>query len=211
MKTAFIFDLDGTLLDSMGIWETIGADYLTARGITDFPADLSEHLRAMSLMEAAEYFIEQFHLSHPPQQICNDIDEFIQDKYKYSVTLKDGVKEFLHKHKDKKMCVATATDHHLVEAALKRLGIDEYFQFIITSGQVGNSKQFPDIYLQAAQRLGADIIDCVVFEDALHAMETAKKAGFYTVAIHEPTFDKELDKIKQLADQFVEQLGEVIL
>lgn len=211
MKTAFIFDLDGTLLDSMGIWETIGADYLTARNITNFPEDLAARLKTMSLMEAAEYFIAQYALPQSPQAVCDDINAFIADKYVHSIAIKPGVREFLHRHRDKKMCVATATDRHLVEAALHRLELDGYFSFILTSGEVGNSKQYPDIYLQAAQGLGVPIAQCVVFEDALHAMETAKKAGFYTVAVYEPVFAAEADAIRQTADQFVTQLGETIL
>lgn len=211
MKSAFIFDLDGTLLDSMGIWETIGADYLTSRNITDFPEDLATRLKTMSLMEAAEYFIAQYALPQSPQAVCDDINDFIADKYVHSIAVKPGVREFLHRHRDKKMCVATATDRHLVEAALRRLELEEYFSFILTSGEVGNSKQYPDIYLQAAHGLGVPIAQCVVFEDALHAMETAKKAGFYTVAVYEPVFAAEANTMRQTADQFVTQLGETIL
>lgn len=115
---------------------------------------------------------------------------------------------FLEKNGHLKMCIATATDKHLAAYALKRLNIDEYFEFILTSGEVGSSKQSPDIFIKAAEKLGLPASDIVVFEDALHAIEASKKAGFYTVGVHEPVFEQDREKIQQAADCYVRSLNE---
>lgn len=204
----FILDFDGTLVDSMHLWDNIGAEYLAHRGIATIPADLRETLKPMSLLQAAEYLIGQFYLPASPQEIMDEVNSMIEDKYRYAVELKDGVKTFLEKYKHVRMCIATATDRHLVEAALERLGIENSFRFVITSTEVGNSKQSPDIFLRAAERLGLAVADTVVFEDALHAIVTAKAAGFYTVGVYEAVFEAEQDEIRRAADAYVHNLGE---
>jgi len=152
--------------------------------------------------------MENFGINQSSCDIINEINGMIEGKYKYQVGLKDGVSEFLAKCRHIRMCIATATDRYLVEYALKRLNIDEYFKFIITSAEVGSSKQSPDIYIKAAELLKLPICDIVVFEDALHAIESSKKAGFYTVGVHEAVFDKDMDKIIQKADCYVINLNE---
>ena len=165
----------------------------------------------MSAFDAAKYFIAEFGMKLSPQQICNEINEMIEEKYKLEIQPKEGVLEFLLQNKDRKMCIATATDRHLVEFALKRLGLDKFFKFIITSSEVGCSKHKPDIFIKAAGRLGLEADDCVVFEDALHAIKSAKLAGFYTVGVYEKCFESEQETIKNYADQYVCNLSEVRL
>lgn len=211
MKKALIFDLDGTLLDSMGAWDTVGLEYLNHNAINQFPSNLLELLRPMSAFDAAKYFIAEFGIKLPPQQICDEINRMIEEKYKFEIQPKEGVLKFLLQNKDRKMCIATATDKHLVEYALKRLDLDKYFEFIITSSEVGCSKEKPDIFLKAAERLGLEAGDCVVFEDALHAIKSAKLGGFYTVGVYERCFESEQEAIKNYADQYVCNLSEVIL
>lgn len=208
MKKAFIFDLDGTLLDSMGMWANFGFDYLTAKGVVEIPENLREILTPLSLLEAADYFKIQFGLSQSARTICEEINAMLAHKYKHEVELKPDALDFLTANTDCKMCIATATDKHLVESALERLGIDPYFEFVITSSEVGNSKQNPDIYLQAASRLGVEISDCIVFEDALHAIRSASSAGFHVVGVYEPFFESDLETIKCSAHSFVHTLKE---
>ncbi len=209
MKKAFIFDLDGTLIDSMGAWDTVGHEYLASKCITDVPDNLREILTPISITESAEYFINTFGISGSVGQVCDEINEVIAQKYRHTFALKEGAAEFLERHRDKKCCVATATDRHLVELVLERLGIARYFDFIITSTEVGSSKQQPDIFLQAAERLGAQVDECVVFEDALHAVKTAKAAGFYTVGVYDRCFEDSAEEIRQYADQYVTDLRTV--
>jgi len=211
VKKALIFDLDGTLLDSMSAWDTVGFEYLNLKAIKHIPSNLLELLRPMSAFDAAKYFIAEFGIKLSPQQICDEINAMIEEKYKLEIQPKEGVSEFLLQNKDRKMCIATATDRHLVEFALKRLGLEKYFEFIITSSEVGCSKEKPDIFIKAAGRLGFEAGNCVVFEDALHAIKSAKLGGFYTVGVYEKCFESEQETIKNHADQYVCNLREVIL
>lgn len=211
MKKALIFDLDGTLLDSMGAWDTVGLEYLNLKAIDHLPPDILELLRPMSAFDAAQYFIDEFGIRLSQQQICDEVNEIIEEKYKFEIQPKEGAPEFLSQNKDRKMCIATATDKHLVEFALKRLGLEEYFEFIITSSEVGCSKQKPDIFIRAAERLGLEAGDCVVFEDAPHAIKSAKLGGFHTVGVYDKCFESEQEAVKEYSDQYVYNLNEVIL
>jgi thiamine-phosphate pyrophosphorylase len=207
-RKGLIFDLDGTLLDSMAVWDNLGEEYLTGKGVKNIPQNLKEILKPKSLLEAAEYFIENINLNLPHEQIVDEINLMIEEKYKFHFNAKDGVLDFLENNKHLKMCIATATDKHLVEHALKRLEIDQYFDFIITSREVGNGKQqSPDIFINAAEKLGLAIDEVVVFEDALHAIITAKSAGFYTVGVYESAFEDDHEEIKQIADSFIDNLN----
>lgn len=211
MKKALIFDLDGTLLDSMSAWDTVALEYLNLKEIKHVPSNFLELLRPKSAFDVAEYFIAEFGINLPQQQICDEINEIIEEKYKHEIQPKEGVPEFLLQNKDRKMCIATATDCHLVEFALKRLGLENYFEFIITSSEVGCSKENPDIFIKAAERLDLEASDCVVFEDAPHAIMSAKLGGFYTVGVYDKCFENEQETIKNYSDQYVCNLSEVVL
>ncbi len=211
MKKALIFDLDGTLLDSMSAWDTVGLEYLNLKAINHLPPDILEVFRPMSAFDAAKYFIAEFGIKLSPQQICDEINEIIEEKYKHEIQPKEGVPEFLSQNKGRKMCIATATDKHLVEFALNRLGLGNYFEFIITSSEVGCSKERPDIFIKAAERLGLEPENCVVIEDAPHAIKSAKLGGFYTVGVYDRCFESEQEAVKSYSDQYVHNLSEVIL
>lgn len=199
-----IFDVDGTLLDSMFIWETIGEDYLRHRGITPKP-DTHEILKPLSLAQAAAYFQATFGLSESISEIIAEVNQLIEEYYQTSLMLKPGVKEFLQilQQNQVKMCIATATDQHLVEAALKRNGILSYFIEVFTCSQVGAGKDHPKIFLDAWQALGTAKQATFVFEDAIHAIETAKAADFPVVAVYEPAYQKHQKTIQGLADYYL--------
>ncbi len=209
MKTiGFIIDLDGTLLDSMVLWENLGYNYLKSKGITDIPQELNEILKPLSLMQGAEYFIKAFGIKLTPEKIIEEINKSIESGYKNEVGLKEGAVEFLNKFQGVKMCIATAAERDLAQCALKRLGIDDFFDFIITSTEVGGSKLTPEIYISAAKRLGLAVSDVIVFEDALHAVKAAKSAGFYTVGVFDGRNRDDKDDIIHIADEFVFSLNE---
>jgi len=203
MKQA-IFDLDGTILDSLPVWDGLGAEYLRRLGFK--PKDnLQEVLKTLSLEQAAEYFQKECGVKKSAAEIIADVCKMIEDRYKYSIGLKDGVADFLEKLQKAgiKMAIATATERPLAEAAMRRNGILHYFDYIFTCSEVGAGKDEETIYLEACRALGGKVEDTVVFEDSLYAIETAKKAGFTVVAVGEPAFAADENKIRSLVDYYI--------
>ena len=185
MKYA-IFDMDGTLLDSMKYWRNLGRNYLIANGITP-PDDLEKHLEAQTLEQAAAYFIEELGLKKTVPVILQELDEQMAKNYREDVSCKKGAREYLESLKKKgvRMCVASATPARLAMPALTRLGLDGYFEFFLDTLEAGLSKRNPEIYDLSAARLGGNRENTVVFEDAAYAMRCAFQAGYYTVGIRD--------------------------
>ena len=207
--TGAIFDLDGTLLDSMAIWDSFGAEYLQSKNLVP-PQDLYQTLKPMSLLQAVDYFKKIFQLNDTTEEMIQQFNDIIADKYKYEVTLKPHVAAFLEglKNRNVKMCVATATDRQQAEAALKSLGIYDYFSFILTCTEVGSGKDHPEIFEQALQQLGTDKSETIVFDDALHAIITAKEAGFRVIAVHDFSANEDMEEIKKIADDYIDSFSE---
>ena len=174
-----IFDVDGTLLDSMAIWEDAGARYLKGLGI-QAQEDLGKLLFPMSLQEGAAYMKARYDLKLSVSQIIEGVGDTVRDYYFYEAPLKKGAADFLGKlsRKDIPMAVATSSELEHIEAAFKRLNVNQYFQKIFTCSQVGAGKSRPDIYFAAGRYLGTEPRETSVFEDVLHAIETAVSAGF---------------------------------
>ena len=198
-----IFDLDGTLLDSMAIWDTVAVDYLRGQGITP-NADIYEAVRSMSIQQVCEQFCSVYGVRLNQEQIALGINGMVEDFYFNRAPLKPGVREALDRlgARGVALCVATATDRYLVEAALRRTGILPCFGRIFTCTEVGYGKDVPDIFLRALDFLGTSPEETVVFEDALYAVRTAKAAGFRVVALRDPSADKNRRKIMKLADAY---------
>ncbi len=207
-----IFDLDGTLLDSMGMWYTIGDEYLMARGCTPEPG-LWEKLKTLSMLQTAVYFKEEYGLQDCEEEVISQVNAMIEYKYAREVQFKPSALDFIKKldRLGIKMCVATATDRHLVEAALKRLGSMEYFCGILTCTEVGCGKDRPLIYERALELLNTKKEETIVFEDALHAVETAKKAGFLVAGIQEAGAEEDREQIKRTADWYLTSFDELEL
>ena len=198
-----IFDLDGTLLDSMPVWETIGEDYLRSIGIEP-QEDLNEKFRTMSLHQAACYYQNEYGVKLEVDKIIEGIVSLIEDYYINRIPLKKGVPEFLEKLKQKgiKMCIATATERHLAKAALKRCNISDYFVEIFTCSSVGYGKDQPYIYEAACNFMSTHKNETFVFEDALYAAQTAKKAGFYVVGVYDKSENMQKE-LRSLADFYI--------
>lgn len=179
---AFIFDLDGTLLDSMDIWASAGSNYLLSRGITP-EKGLDEKFKTLTLQEVASYYRNVYQISESINTLVASINHFIEDQYRRNAPLKEGVLGFLEANRGEKMCIATATDRHLVEMSLELHGISEYFSKILTCTEVGVGKTKPDIYEAALTHLGTRKENTIVFEDALHGVISAKSVGFPVVAV----------------------------
>ena len=199
-----IFDMDGTLLDSMFIWDDLGPGMLRDIGITP-EEDLSEKLKVLTLRQGAAYCKERYALPQSVEEIVSLIEGRVEKFYKEEVQAKPGVAKFLSllKMEGVWMYVATATDRHLAQAALRHAGIDGYFRGMITCQDVGAGKDSPEIYERAMRRLQSNKRDTVIFEDALHAIETAKAAGFLVCGVYDPYAEAEQDKIRALSDYYI--------
>ena len=204
MIRGVIFDVDGVLLNSMPVWENLGEIYLEWLGI-EAEKGLGETLFAMSLEEGADYLIENYGLKQTPEEIIAGLNREVQDFYGRKVPLKEGVRGYLQEFRDRKipMAIATSGDRANAETALKRLKVLSYFRAVFTCTEIGSSKSQPDIYYAAALQLDADPSDTWVFEDALHAIRTAKKAGFRTAGVYDRASGRDLAQIRDTADIYL--------
>ncbi len=198
-----IFDLDGTLLDSMWIWDTIGQRYLESQGIQP-PQDLTQRVRSMTLSQCAQYFHDQLGVSASPEDIALKVNQMVEEEYRYKLLLKPHAKEFLEKLKGQgvHMCVCTASDRPLVEAALERLGVLQLFDFVITCTEEGLGKDTPHLFERALLRLGTPKESTVIFEDALHAVESGVQGGFRVVVIADPSASGQEEALRALGEQY---------
>jgi HAD superfamily hydrolase (TIGR01509 family) len=206
-----IFDLDGTLIDSMWVWSKIDYDYLGKRGI-DLPIDLKDHITHLSFNDTAKYFKERFRLKESLEEIKIEWNAMALYEYSHNIILKPGVINFLHflKAKDIKIALATSNSRLLLELALKRNGVYQYFDVITTTDEVSRNKSFPDVYLLAADRLGVNADSCVVFEDILPAIIGAKAAGMKVVGVHDSSSEHQRNDICKIADIFINDYQELI-
>ncbi len=206
-----IFDVDGTLLDSMHIWDSIGEDYLRSLGYE--PREkLNEKFKTMSLSQAAAYYRSEYGVALSVERICAEVNGRIENFYRNEASLKPGAAEFLKRlvQKDIKLAIATATDDYLVEAALRRCGVLGLFSGLFTCAMTGRGKTEPDIYRAAAARLGTRPRETLVFEDALYALKTARADGFPTAAVYDP-HEPGQKELRELADYYIEDFSSFIL
>ena len=204
MIKGVIFDVDGVLLNSMPVWENLGELYLRHLGI-EAEKDLGTKLYTMSLEQSAEYLTETYHLDLAPEQVIAGVNREVKDFYAGRVPLKEGVRQYLNEFHEKgvPMVIATTGDRQNAQASLKRLNVLRFFQGIFTCSEFGSSKNEPDIYYAAALQLDTDPGQTLVFEDAYHAICTAKKAGFKTVGVYDRANDRDLAHIWNTADIYL--------
>ena len=209
-RKGVIFDADGTLLDSMSVWDTLGEKYLRKKGIVP-EKNIRETIKNMSLPQAAVYFQTAYGITDAEDKIIEDINGIAASFYINEVKLKEGVKTVMDKLKQKnvKMCVATATDKGLIEKALERNGIRDYFEAVLTCTDVGAGKDEPVIFRKAGQLLGTAKEDTIVIEDALYAVKTAKEDGFLVAAVYDPSAEKEEPEIREISDFYFRSFNEM--
>ncbi|MCR5691110.1 MAG: HAD family phosphatase [Eubacterium sp.] len=202
-----IFDLDGTLLESTHVWHQIDVDFLGSRGF-DIPEDYVEAITPMEFKEIADYTIERFGLKETPEAVMQEWNDMAIDAYSHQVELKPGVRQLLEALRDQgiSMGVATSNIADLYLPCLRRNGILEFFHSFTECGEVGAGKKDPDIYLKAAEKLGCEPGECLVFEDILMGLETAKKAGFTTVCVKDGAWDYTKEDLEGLADYVLEEI-----
>lgn len=199
---AAIFDLDGTLLDSMGVWDQVDIDFLAKRGI-EVPADYMGKVAAMQFRQIAEYTIARFDLPDTPEALMQEWDDMARVAYSTVVEAKPHAVEYLSylKRSGAKLAVATSLPPALREPAMKHVGIFDYFDQIVSVDDANDvGKDRPDVFLLAAGRLGVVPEQCTVFEDLLVAMRSAKSVGMRVWAIHDDSSDGDWPDICGLAD-----------
>ena len=211
MLKGAIFDFDGTLVDSMFIWDTIGEDYLRTLG-KEPHEDLKETFMTLTLDEAAEYYRTHYGVTLSVKEIVDGVNTMVEDIYRTKVTLKSGVADYLAYLKENKvkMCVATVTDRYLVEETLERLGIRHFFSEIFTCGEVGFGKDKPVIYQKALELLATKKEETYVFEDLPFALKTAKEDGFKTIGVYD-RHEAAQTELKELADYYVLDFNDPVL
>lgn len=210
-KEAVLFDLDGTLVDSMWMWKEIDIQFLAKFGY-DCPDDLQRAVEGMSFTETAVYFKERFALPMTLQEIKDCWTQMSIDKYRYEVGLKPGAMEFLKYCRDHriKTGIATSNGRDMVDAVIESLKIGDYLQVVTTACEVNAGKPEPDIYLEAAKRLSVKPEDCLVFEDIPAGILSGKRAGMTVLAVDDE-FSRDLDREKRkLADGFIRDYTELL-
>lgn len=208
---AVLFDFDGTLADSMWMWDDIDIEYLGSRGIA-LPDTLQKEIEGMSFSETAIYFKETFHLDDSLEEIKADWNRMAMDKYINEVPLKTGVLEFLQLLKSDgiRMGIATSNSRELVDAALESLAIQDFFQTVTIGCEVAAGKPSPDIYLKVAERLQVRPEECLVFEDVPAGILAGKRAGMPVIAVQDNFSDSMTEEKKELADMYINDYNEMI-
>ena len=204
---AAIFDMDGTLVDSLFLWDVLWSDfgekYLNDKNFTPSVED-DKKVRTLPLKDAMLLIHNNYKLGESGEELLAFANALMIDFYANRVELKDGVREFLENCKNNgvKMCVASATAPDLINVAMKHCDIEKYFSKVFSCGAIGKGKECPDIFLLAKDYLGTSIEDTWVFEDSLVAIETATSIGMKTVGIYDK-FNYGQDKIKEIATEYI--------
>ena len=208
---AAIFDLDGTLLDSVWVWRQVDADFFAVRGMAE-PEDYARSIQGMSFRETAQYTVRRFHLPETPDEVMAEWLDMTAHAYAERVQMKPGALGYLRglKRAGVKLAVATANRAELFEPALSRCGALELFDAICTSAEVGDTgKADGALFTLAARRLGMPPGDCAVFEDTLEGVIGAKRAGMRAYAVRDAGNAHAETEIAALADGVIDDFNEM--
>ncbi|WMJ90653.1 HAD family hydrolase [Anaerocolumna sp. MB42-C2] len=207
---AVIFDLDGTLVDSMWMWRDIDIEFLSKYGI-EFPDNLQSEIEGMSFSETAIYFKTRFALKLTIEEIKTEWNQMAWEKYMTQVPLKTGAFKLLQFLRDNqiKAGIATSNSRELVDLVIDKLNVKEYFSSIRTSCEVEKGKPAPDIYLLVANDLKVSADKCLVFEDVIQGIMAGKNAGMKVCAVYDHFTREDNHKKQELADYYIESFIEL--
>lgn len=201
---AIIFDLDGTLIDSMNVWSDIDKEFFKMHDLP-FEEDYQKEIGHKGLKEIAAYTKSRYNLKESEDEIVSIWLDMAKEAYAYKIPLKEGVKSFLDylQLKNIKMGIATSNSLELTELVLNHHDIYKYFSKVVTVNELKTNKGSPDIYLHISDSFGFAPSECIVFEDLLAGVRTAKNAGYKVVAVKEKaSLDKEKE-IREIADLYI--------
>ena len=210
MTEAVIFDLDGSMVDSMWIWKEIDIEYLGKFGIS-LPENLQECIEGMSFGETAAYFKERFEIPSTLEEIKADWNRMARDKYAFEVPVKKGVQELLDycRAHGIKLGIATSNSRQIVDMVLQERGVTEYFSCIMTGCEAKKGKPAPDIYLLTAQQLSVSPESCLVFEDIVPGIQAGKSAGMEVCAVDDDYSAYQSQEKRDRADYYIRDFRDI--
>lgn len=204
----YIFDMDGTLLDSMPYWRKLAREYLISKGL-EIPDDFDEITYNMDLNESSKYFIEELHINMTADEMRDEVIEIINRHYATDIPAKQGVIEFIKEKKEQgcRMCIFTTSERKCAETSMKRLGIYDCFEKIITVYDIGVNKRHKESYQKICELMGFKPQETWVYEDVIHAVKSAKEAGCKVMAVYDEDSSHIWDEISSMADDTIKNGG----
>lgn len=210
MNKGIIFDVDGTILDSMKIWMEAGKIYLDQFGIEE-KENIAEILFNLTMSEGAKYIKETYKIDKTIQEIIDGMNSIVYEFYEKEAMPKDGVLEFIGYLYDNKipMTVVTSTDRPMIEAAFKRLDLEKYFKKIFTSSEVGKGKDNPLIFEKAIEKMNSNKEGTWLIDDAFYSLNTAYNNGINTVGIYDDSSKLHQEKVKSVSTIYIKDWTQV--
>lgn len=208
---AVLFDLDGTLVESMSMWGDIDVDYLEKFHIP-VPEGLQKAIEGLSMYQTAVYFKDNFAIEDSLDEIMDEWNRMAYEKYTTEIPLKPGARAFLNGLKDKNIpCgIATSNSRILTEAILKSHQVENYFSVMVTGDEITNGKPDPEVYLEAAKKMGVAPEHCLVFEDIPFGIIAGKRAGMTVCAVEDAYSMKDMEEKIRLADFYIKSYEELL-
>ena len=209
---AAIFDMDGTIMDSLGVWETIDYAFLEKKRGIKVPDDYVHTIAAMSYSEIADYTKKRFNLSDTPEELMAEWTQMAEYEYSHNIKTKKGVREYIEKLRslDKKIVLCTSSPRHFFEGALKNNGIYDLFDDFSNTCEAGEGKNSTKVYLLAAEKVKVCPEKCIVFEDVLSAAKSAKKAGMSVCGVFDERGKSYKEEMKRVCNYYIEDFNELL-